>query len=80
MKSQKGRYKEGIENRDKIYKFVSDFVREKGYSPSLKDIAEGTGFSPTSMSTVRKHVVELRAEGKLTFVDNISRSIRPTEQ
>jgi repressor LexA len=58
-----------------IYDFVSDFVREKGYSPSLEEIAGAFGLS--SVATVHKHVKHLVEKGYLRKAWNRSRSVEP---
>jgi len=58
-----------------IYDFVSDFVRRKGYSPSLEEIAGAFGLS--SVATVHKHVKHLVEKGYLRKAWNRSRSVEP---
>ncbi len=58
-----------------IYDFVSDFVGEKGYSPSLEEIAGAFGLS--SVATVHKHVKHLVEKGYLRKAWNRSRSVEP---
>jgi len=58
-----------------IYDFVSDFVRQKGYSPSLEEIAGAFGLS--SVATVHKHVKHLVEKGYLRKAWNRSRSVEP---
>ena len=58
-----------------IYDFVSDFVRQKGYSPSLEEIAGAFGLS--SVATVHKHVKHLAEKGYLRKAWNRSRSVEP---
>src|SRR5512141_762453 len=56
-----------------VYDFISDFVQEKGYSPSFEEIGEGLGLS--SLATVHKHVSNLEKKGLLKRDYNRSRSI-----
>ena len=44
-----------------IYDFVNDWKRENGGSPSLRNIADGTGVSRT---TVYRYLVEMNDDGK----------------
>jgi repressor LexA len=61
-----------------IYDFVSSFVEEKGYSPSLEEI--GAAFGLSSVATVHKHIEHLVEKGYLRKAWNRSRSVEPVEQ
>lgn len=58
-----------------IFDFVSEFVEEQGYSPSLEEIAAAFGLS--SVATVHKHVKHLVDKGYLQKAWNRSRSVEP---
>ena len=58
-----------------IFDFVSEFVEEQGYSPSLEEIAAAFGLS--SVATVHKHVKHLVEKGYLRKAWNRSRSVEP---
>jgi repressor LexA len=58
-----------------IYDFISGFVVEQGYSPSLEEIAAAFGLS--SVATVHKHVKHLVDKGYLRKAWNRSRSVEP---
>ncbi len=58
-----------------IYDYVSEFVQEHGYSPSLEEIGERFGLS--SVATVHKHVQHLVEKGWLRKSWNRSRSVEP---
>jgi repressor LexA len=58
-----------------IYDFISGFVEERGYSPSLEEIAAAFGLS--SVATVHKHVKHLVDKGYLRKAWNRSRSVEP---
>ncbi len=61
-----------------IFDFISSFVEERGYSPSLEEIAAQFGLS--SVATVHKHVQHLVEKGLLRKAWNRSRSIEPVSQ
>lgn len=61
-----------------IYDYICDFVRVKGYSPSLEEIGEH--FELSSVATVHKHVQHLVEKGFLRKAWNRSRSVEPMEQ
>ncbi len=56
-----------------VYDFVVNFIAEKGYSPTLEEIAAGLGLR--SLSTVQKHVSNLVEKGVLRRGWNRGRSI-----
>jgi repressor LexA len=58
-----------------IFDFISTFVEEQGYSPSLEEIAAQFGLS--SVATVHKHVQHLVEKGLLRKAWNRSRSVEP---
>ncbi len=58
-----------------IYDYISQFVEEQGYSPSLEEIAAAFGLS--SVATVHKHVKHLVDKGYLRKAWNRSRSVEP---
>lgn len=58
-----------------IYDFISSFVDEQGYSPSLEEI--GAHFGLSSVATVHKHVQHLVEKGLLRKAWNRSRSVEP---
>ena len=58
-----------------IFDFISGFVEEQGYSPSLEEIAGAFGLS--SVATVHKHVKHLVEKGYLRKAWNRSRSVEP---
>ena len=58
-----------------IFDFVTGFVDEHGYSPSLEEI--GAHFGLRSVATVHKHVQHLVEKGLLRKAWNRSRSVEP---
>ena len=60
-----------------IYDFITDFVAQQGYSPSLEEI--GAAFGLSSVATVHKHVQHLVDKGFLRKAWNRSRSVEPVE-
>lgn len=52
---------------------VTRFIEQRGYSPSLEEIAQGVGCS--SVATVHKHLANLQAKGAIRRVPNCSRSV-----
>ncbi|MFT5695361.1 MAG: repressor LexA [Myxococcota bacterium] len=61
-----------------VFDFISEFVEEQGYSPSLEEIAAQFGLS--SVATVHRHVQHLVEKGMLRKAWNRSRSLEPVPQ
>ena len=61
-----------------IYDFICEFVRDKGYSPSLEEI--GAHFGLRSVATVHKHVQHLVEKDFLQKAWTRSRSVEPVMQ
>lgn len=53
----------GNNTRHSIYGFIVEFITSNGYSPSIREIAEGTGIKSTS--TVRDQLYMLERLGKI---------------
>jgi len=58
----------------KILAFIDGFIKDHGYSPTMREIGEGVGI--TSTSHVSYWIDKLVEEGRLTKVGNIARSVR----
>ena len=56
-----------------ILDFIEDFMDQKGYSPSLEEIA--AKFDLSSVATVHKHLTALEERGAIRRGHNQSRSI-----
>lgn len=57
-----------------VLQYIRDFIEDEGYSPSVRDIMYGCGFSSTS--SVSHHLRVLREKGKITYQNNVARSVR----
>jgi hypothetical protein len=57
--------------------FIEDFITEHGYSPSYREIMQGTGH--TSVATVSLHVNNLIKRGHLAKRDRSARSLEVVE-
>jgi repressor LexA len=51
----------------KIYQFVTQFIQERGFAPSLNEIAIGIGISPRSLSLVSRYLKALEQDGLLSM-------------
>jgi len=54
-----------MRTRDRVLRFIVDYMEQNQYSPSIRDICEGTGLRSTS--TVYTHLVNLHTDGKIQF-------------
>lgn len=64
---------QGNENRKSVYDFIVNFITENSYSPSMREISEGTGLMSTS--TVREHLKMLEMLGKIHIKEGKNRTI-----
>jgi len=61
-----------------VMDFLSNFIANKGYSPSYEEIASGLGLA--SLATVHKHIQALEAKQYLRRSYNHSRSLEVAER
>lgn len=61
----------------RILDFITDYVHENGYSPTIREICEGVGLK--SPSTVHGHIERLRRAGKLDKADSKTRTIKVSD-
>ena len=54
---------QGRDTREKIYGYVVDYIAEHGYSPTVREIADGVYLS--SSSAVHNQLIRMFAEGTL---------------
>ncbi len=64
------------EKQKKILSFIMDFRNEKGYPPTLAEIAGGLGY--VNRSTVQQHIESLQKKGWLIRNKNTARGIELT--
>ena len=64
---------DGIKARRKIYDFLVQFITENGYSPTIREICEGTGYNSTS--TIYNHLMMMEKMGKIHMKANKTRTI-----
>lgn len=62
-----------ITTREMVYKFLVEFIKKNGYSPSIREICAGTYLSSTA--SVCNHLLTLEDEGKIKMKGNTFRSI-----
>ncbi|MCM1234745.1 MAG: HTH domain-containing protein [Ruminococcus flavefaciens] len=60
--------------KERIYKFLIEFIKENGYAPSVREICARTGLSSTA--TVYNHLRILEMMGKIEIKQNSPRAIK----
>ncbi len=71
--------KPGISNtRERILKFIKDFIDERGYAPTVRDIVKGCHLSSTAV--VQHHLNVLEREGRIRRDPEVFRSIQLTDR
>lgn len=61
------------DKQEKILNFLNDYVNEKGYPPSIREICAAVGLRSTA--TVSYHLTELKKQGKILGENNKRRAI-----
>ena len=65
-----------IDRRQKIVECIAHTVAERGYPPSVREIADAVGLASTS--AVHHHLIALEREGLLERGSHSSRALRLT--
>ena len=61
------------DKQERLLNFILDFHKEHGYSPSIREMAQGMGVS--SPSTIKAMLDRLEAKGMLTKSSGRARSL-----
>ena len=65
------------ERQKQIYKYIKNYIEENRYSPTSREITSGVGLK--SVSTVHGHLVKMRENGYIDYIDSLPRTIRVLE-
>ena len=65
------------DKREKIFEYLTEFISEKHYAPSVREICTAIGLSSTA--SVYYHLQALAQEGKITLDESKKRAITLTE-
>lgn len=57
----------------KILDYIIRYIEEHQYSPTVREIAEGTGYA--SASTLFNHMMDMKKAGLIHYVDSSPRTI-----
>lgn len=63
-----------ITQRDRIVDVIMSMTAENGFAPTIREIGEAVGLR--SPDSVCFHLAKLREEGRVTWLDGKSRTIR----
>jgi repressor LexA len=64
--------------RERILKFIRDFIDDRGYAPTVRDIVKGCGLSSTAV--VQHHLNVLERQGHIQRDPTVFRSIQLTDK
>ena len=64
--------------RERILKFIGDFLDDRGYTPTVRDIVKGCNLSSTAV--VQHHLNVLEREGRIRRDPEVFRSIRLSDR
>lgn len=67
-----------METTEKVYQFIKNYIEENGFSPSVRELCQGVGFSSTA--TAQYHIKKLISEGKITLSGAKNRTITLTNR
>lgn len=62
------------QSRNMIYAAIEQFITEHHYSPTVRELAEMTGFSSTA--TIMYHLANMRADGLIDYEPTKPRTLR----
>ncbi len=61
-----------------VFEYINKFIQGHRYSPSLREIAQGTGIS--SLATIHKHLRNLEGKGVIRRIANRGRALEVTPE
>jgi len=61
------------ERQQKIFVFIKKYIEENRYSPTTREITSGIGLK--SVSSVHGHLVKMRKNGYIDFIDFLPRTL-----
>ena len=66
------------DTRERILKFIRDFLDDRGYAPTIRDIVKGCSLGSTAV--VQHHLNVLEREGRIRRDPDVFRSIQLTDR
>lgn len=74
----KGLKEHGIELRERICQFITEYTAAHSYAPTIREIGEGVGLK--SSSSVHSHLTQLEIEGRIETKPYCPRAIKVIEK
>ena len=74
----KGLKEHGKEVRERMCQFISKYIDDMGYSPTVREIGDAVGLK--SSSSVYSHLTQLEIEGRIETKPYCPRAIRVIEK
>lgn len=74
---KKGLKEHGKEVRERMCQFISKYIDDMGYSPTVREIGDTVGLK--SSSSVYSHLTRLEIEGRIESKPNCPRTIKVIE-
>jgi len=65
------------ERQRKIFEFIKKYIEENRYSSTTREITEGVNLK--SVSTVHDHLVKMRKNGYIDYIDSSPRTLSIVE-
>jgi len=63
---------------NRVYEYIVEYIRDKGFPPAVRDICAGVGIRSTS--TIHSHLQRLQQQGKIVYSSGKRRAITVPEQ
>lgn len=60
--------------KERVYNFIVEFIKKNGYSPSIREMCQGTNLSSTS--SVHACLLKLKDDGKIEIKEKSIRAIK----
>lgn len=60
-----------------IFEFIKKYIEENRYSPTTREITQGVNLK--SVSTVHEHLVKMRKNGYIDYIDSFPRTLSIVE-
>lgn len=58
----------------RVYYIIKDFIEQKGYSPSYREVARLNGNN--SVATIKYHLDNLKEKGFITYEKGLNRTLK----
>ena len=66
------------EKLERLYKYLTDFIAENGYAPSIREMCSAVDISSTSLASF--YLNKLKESGRISYLENKKRSLSLTQK